>query len=247
MKYLNKIKKIIRLGYINIRNPYSISTYLYLNRLSSDMMVLSDLALTRAVKLKDVKDILDIGSGEGLHAEKFLKSGKMVTCIDYGKSIYFDKKSKNINAIVGDYINYRFKKKFDLLWLSHVLEHQSNPGQFLEKCYSDIKLGGYIMISVPPRKECIVGGHVTFFNPGILLYQLVLAGFDCSESEICCYGYNISILAKKTESTIDKSILSYDAGDISIIKHLLPKKLKYSKHINDISFNGKIKKYNWAF
>jgi SAM-dependent methyltransferase len=242
-----KVKELLRHCLINFRNPYSINTVKYLSKLSSNPLLLSDLAVTRVLGLYDVETILDVGSGEGIHADRFLDAGKKVTCIDYGKSIYFEKKSKNKDAIIGDYLNYKFDKKFDLVWLSHVLEHQSSPGQFLEKCFQDVKLGGYIVVSVPPRKDMIVGGHVSFFNPGILIYQLILAGFDCSNAEICCYGYNISIIARKSKKSVNKDKLSYDAGDISIIRSLLPKNLKYVKHTKDISFDGSIREYNWQY
>lgn len=242
-----KFKELLRHCLINFRNPYAISTLKYLSKLSNKPLLLSDLAVTRVLGLDDVETILDVGSGEGIHADRFLEAGKIVTCIDYGKSIYFEKKSQNKKAIVGDYSNYQFDKKFDLVWLSHVLEHQTSPGQFLDKCFQDVKPGGYIVVSVPPRKEMIVGGHVSFFNPGILLYQLILAGFDCSRAEICCYGYNISVIAKKTNNSINKAELSYDAGDISKIRNLLPNNLSYVHHTKDISFNGRIKEYNWQY
>ena len=60
----------------------------------------------------------------------------------------------------------------------------------------------------------------------MLLYRLVLAGFDCTDAEICRYGYNISAIVKKKSISI-LNLLSYDGGDMMIIKNYLPRSIKY--------------------
>ena len=46
---------------------------------------------------------------------------------------------------------------------------------FLKKVHSLLNEGGYLAIIVPPRKPFIVGGHVTIWNAGLVLYNLILA------------------------------------------------------------------------
>lgn len=61
-----------------------------------------------------------------------------------------------------------------------------------------MKEGGYLSIIVPTRKPLIVGGHVTIWNAWLVLYNLILAGFDCSKyCDILQYDYNIGIIIKK--------------------------------------------------
>ena len=88
-------------------------------------------------------------------------------------------------------------------------------------------------------KNEIVGGHLSLWNSGLLLYQLVIAGFDCKDAIVKKYGYNISIIVKKNEIDI-KNKLVYDNGDISTIKPYLPKQIKYDTNFKDISFCGDI-------
>ena len=76
-------------------------------------------------------------------------------------------------------------------------EHQVNPNLFLKKIFNDLKEGGVLAITVPPLKHEIVGGHVTLWNAGLTMYQLVLAGFNCKNISIKSYGYNISVVLKK--------------------------------------------------
>lgn len=189
--------------------------------------------------------VLDIGCGEGLHSEIFKSHGKTVTSLDYGKSPYVLNKENNQDFIIADFLEYDFYgKQYDAVWCSHVLEHQSNVNIFLRKINSVLKENGVLAITVPPLKSEIVGGHVCLWNAGLLLYNLVLAGFDCKKAIVKKYGYNISVIVKKKNIDI-KSKLVFDNGDISTIRKYLPNKIKYNKNFKDISFNGDIENINW--
>lgn len=181
--------------------------------------------------------VLDIGSGEGKHSDVLQQKGKTVTSIDFGRSIYFEKRKDNYTCINADYYSYIFEEKFDAIWVSHVLEHQPNPNLFLKKIHNDLEEGGVLAITVPPLKHEIVGGHVTLWNAGLLLYQLILAGFDCSNVSIKSYGYNISVILKK-KSILAYPDLSYDSGDINKLKEFFP--IGFEE-----PFNGDIKEFNW--
>ena len=124
-----------------------------------------------------------------------------------------------------------------LFWASHVLEHQANPNLFLKKIHSNLKENGILAITVPPLKHEIVGGHLTLWNAGLLLYQLVLAGFNCSDASILTYGYNISIIIRK-RSISDFPELSFDKGDIKKLSNYFPVGFEEP-------FNGNIRRLNW--
>lgn len=200
---------------------------------------------TRAMqKLLDdysFKSVLDIGTGEGLHADVFLEHGKQVTAIDFGNSIYFDKNKNRVSVIVGDFNKVDFSEKFDCVWCSHILEHQLNTGIFLGRIHDVLNEGGVLAITVPPGKNMVVGGHVGYWNGGLLLYNLVMAGFDCSTASILRYGYNISLLVVKRAITLPTD-LAYDAGDLRRLRGFLPERIKY--HTDD-SFDGDIRQLNW--
>ncbi|MDO7172738.1 class I SAM-dependent methyltransferase [Mariniflexile sp. AS56] len=186
----------------------------------------------------DFLTVLDIGSGEGKHSDMLKQNGKKVTSIDFGKSIYFEKRNDNHTCVFGDYYTHDFGEQFDAIWASHVLEHQPNPNLFLKKIHNDLKEGGILAITVPPLKHEIVGGHVTLWNAGLLMYQLIMAGFDCSNISIKSYGYNISIILKK-KSIASYPDLSYDSGDILKLE-------KYFPMGTTEPFNGSIKELNWV-
>ncbi|WP_339668761.1 class I SAM-dependent methyltransferase [Dasania marina] len=222
----DKLKKIDA----SLIDPRSIKTY-------GSLPYAGD-ALEYMVENFDFETVLDIGSGEGLHGYLLRGMGKSVTSIDYGESLYFKKKEKHYDCITADYGSYKFDCPFDAIWASHVLEHQLNPNIFLKKIHSDLKEGGVLAITVPPLKHEIVGGHVTLWNAGLLLYQLVLAGFNCREASIKSYGYNISVVIKK-ESIKSYPEISYDSGDIDKLSEFFPKGFSEP-------FDGDIKLLNWA-
>lgn len=197
-------------------------------------------AIYRLIKL-EFSSVLDVGSGEGEHSDFFLSKNKEVTAIDIGTSEYFKlrKQSINFNFIRADFNDFDLKgRKWDTIWCSHVLEHQRNVGRFLEKIINATNENGYIALTVPPRKDNIVGGHLTIWNAGLLIYNLVMAGLDCSEAMVKTYGYNISIIVKKKLIQIPNN-LDMDIGDIEKLSSFFPK--GYDRQ----NFNGFIEELNW--
>ena len=153
--------------------------------------------------------LLDIGSGKGEHAKGFRRNGFDVTTIDINHDA----------DIKADYILTE-GPSFECIWASHVLEHQRNPGVFLDKIFSDLMDGGLLAITVPPRKDAIVGGHVTLWNAGLLLYNLILARFDCSGADVYVSDYDISVLVRKNTAVLPR--LNHDHGDIERLANFFP-------------------------
>jgi hypothetical protein len=98
--------------------------------------------------------------------------------------------------IVCPYLN-AYTRGQSAIWCSHCLEHQLNPGEFLQKLFFDLEEDGLLALTVPPPKTQIVGGHVTAWNDAVLIHQLIMAGFDCKRADVWRYGYNISAVMRK--------------------------------------------------
>ena len=203
-------------------------------------LILSGHALQKLIRDYNFQTVIDIGSGAGDHAKILHKCQKKVTALDFGTSIYAQKKGNNydeIEHIEIDFLDYKPSHKFDCVWASHVLEHQSNPGMFINKCMQLVKENGIIAITVPPMEQRVLGGHLTNWNAGLLIYNLVLNGIDCSDCSILSYGYNISVIvSNKKRPSVD---LSYDNGDITRLLQYFPECIKTEP------FDGRIRNWNW--
>lgn len=199
----------------------------------------SQQALFKLINDYDFQTILDVGSGAGEHSKVLANYGKTVTSIDFGRSVYALQANSipgTINNIKGDFYEITFKTLFDCVWASHVLEHQPNPGIFIKRCMQLTKPNGIICITVPPLKHNVVGGHLTLWNAGILLYNLVFNGLDCKDASILTNGSNITVIVKNIpRGEVD---LDWDKGDIKALKQFFP-------DFVEEPFDGRIESYNW--
>lgn len=155
----------------------------------------------------EFSSVLDIGSGSGVQASHFRSLNKRVTTINLEPPADY----------VGDYLDIDVPQH-DLVWACHVLEHQPNPNLFLKKCFADC--GQWFCVTVPPLKHEIVGGHLTLWNAGLLIYNMIIAGWNCRYARIMQYGYNISVIVEKKEAILPK--LRMDQGDIEILSGYFP-------------------------
>ncbi len=200
----------------------------------------------------EFSSVLDIGCGGGKQTEVFLTHGKEVTCIDKGNSVYFHKNHSRVHTIIDDFNQHHFDKQFDCVWCSHLLEHQWNVNLFLKNIHACLKEGGVVAITVPVAHDAVLGGHVTIWTGGLLLYNLVIAGFDCNEARVCKIpATEISVILQKRSIDVSRDLVC-DYGDIARIRKYLPNNLKFLdiKPLDDIfpdaPFDGDIESINWS-
>lgn len=173
--------------------------------------------------------VLDVGSGEGAHARAMSDAGFSVTTCDPGHT------SDLPWAFLSDNV-VRPPQGYDGVWLSHVLEHQTDVGATLRKARDLLASDGVLCVTVPPFKHSIVGGHLTVWNEGLLLYNLVVAGFDCSQARVGTYGYNISVIVRRKDAALP--VLKYDQGDIELLAPFFPVPVRQG-------FDGRLGNVRW--
>src|SRR5437868_13865794 len=74
--------------------------------------------ILRLIEEYDFETVLDIGSGAGEHTRFFRHYGKQVFSVDLDEGADY----------VGDFNELMLDRQFDVVWCSHVLEHQRNVG-----------------------------------------------------------------------------------------------------------------------
>jgi 2-polyprenyl-3-methyl-5-hydroxy-6-metoxy-1,4-benzoquinol methylase len=181
-------------------------------------------ALDAALALKPVT-VLDVGSGGGHHAQAFAKAGAQVLCVDFGTSVYAQGSAlQPVEIIHTDFNQFNPTRRFDLVWASHVLEHQRNVAQFLERLIACCADDGYICITVPDPHRNLWGGHLTLWSPGILAYNIVLCGIDLSQSSLIRGTNEFSLLFQPRRVVLPS--LTFDHGDLRLLSAFLPAILK---------------------
>ena len=129
-----------------------------------------------------INKILEIGPGLGFIMEYFKKKYPDIQySIIESDTENLEKLKKlasnyfvDIDAVSNDY--------FDLVIISHVLEHTNNPINFLEKIKLKIRKGGYIFIEVPNEDYKFKNEdepHLLFFNQNSIRILLEKSGLNC--------------------------------------------------------------------
>jgi hypothetical protein len=157
----------------------------------------------------DFESVIDVGCGDQEHYKVFKGYEKNVTGVSLREPC----------DIMGDFMILDLPQ-VDCIWASHVMEHQLNVGHFICRCLALLKDDGILAITVPPMKPELAAGHFTLWTKELLVYNLVMAGLDCSGAWVKEYGYNISVILRKNTVKLPK--IGYDAGDLFKLNHLFP-------------------------
>ncbi len=172
--------------------------------------------------------VLDIGAGHSDAMKKRIENaGHQYTALDIQNGENWEL-----------HLRPRHFCAYDAVWMSHVLEHLMDTHAALQKIHNVLRGNGVVAITVPPLKHVIVGGHVSLWNAGLLLYRLVLAGFDCRGAAVKTYEYNCSVVVRR-QLIGELPPLTHDAGDLTALAKYLPVK------VHNDSFAGEIANLNW--
>ena len=141
---------------------------------------------------------IDIGSGEGVQTEILRHAGLKVFQVD--------KYSSSAEYKV-DFLEYTFDQKFDVVFCSHVIEHQRNVGHFLDKIYDILSEDGVLIISAPKHDaESMIEGHLNCFITPYFIQHLLHAGFNLKDGKyLSCGGIeNAAIISKDPNFDLDE-------------------------------------------
>lgn len=226
----NFLRNLLRLLRLNLTYAFSPGISLFGLNLFRDVRpgpikFRATYALDHALTLNPAT-VLDVGSGGGYHAQAFLRHGARVLCVDYGTSVYAQEANLGGLEVVNvDFAKFDSSTRFDLVWASHVLEHQRNAGQFIEKLVECCAQDGTICITVPDPHRRLWGGHVSLWTPGLLAYNIALSGVDISDAIFVRGSNEFSIFFKPRKVRLPEG-LSYDYGDLDKLAAYLPQGMR---------------------
>ena len=131
----SKIKNFLKQVYYFL--PFNESKYI------------SDNTIINSYKKLNNNSILEVGCGFGKNV-LFLHNKKIdIETIETDINIVNKLKNKNIKAYNGFYGDLNIKKKYDILYLRHVLEHFENIENIVSTFKNNLKKEGIVYINVP--------------------------------------------------------------------------------------------------
>ena len=188
--------------------------------------------LTKFLNKKKIKcsNVLEIGPGPGYFAESWLEL--------YPKTKYFAIETDtschdSLTKIGVKLTNLGENLKVDLIVISHVLEHVSDPIEFLNKVTKNLKKGGVLFIEVPCsdylHKE-IHEPHLLFFDKPSM--RALLENMFFGNLELSYHGEKISSLIKKSKVKLYLNMVKYKLLCLGIV-YPFSFKFKGMQLIND--------------
>jgi SAM-dependent methyltransferase len=209
------------------------------------------LELLGTVSFDGYKNVLDIGIGKAQIAKWFASKGFEVTgtgleISSYDINVSELQAKQKIKIVECNVEKMPFEdNSFDIILMSHILEHCYNTGLALQEVKRVLSSNGVLCIFVPPHDDFVCSGHVSMgWNLGQLMYVLLLNGFSVKDGKFAQYGYNVSAVVRKRETLLP--VLRGDRGDIHILDGLgyLPLPITSKDGLND-NFFGRVRSINW--
>lgn len=128
-----------------------------------------------------VERVGEIGCGAGWNLWAFHQDGKSVVGVDYspeltaaGRAMGMDIRQGTMEALAGE--------RFDVLILSHVLEHMPDPAEALAQGAELLAENGVFYIEVPDARDICLGmfqsAHVWYFTPTRLRHLAASVGLE---------------------------------------------------------------------
>lgn len=194
------------------------------------------------------KSVLDVGFGKGGASLYFASKGKEVTSLGLNINSYeYPKEQFKEYGIVtkdSEFLSFKSDKKFDAIWMSHVLEHTLNVGLFLDHAKDLLSDEGWLFIMVPPYEGLVCGGHLTTgWNIGHLMYTLLVSGFNIKDGHYIKIGYNVCAFVQKSKTALPQ--LRCDYGDLNTTSEQWPLYIINQGQEQGEHIDGNVSDFNW--
>jgi 2-polyprenyl-3-methyl-5-hydroxy-6-metoxy-1,4-benzoquinol methylase len=134
--------------------------------------------------------LLDIGCGNGAPMQRFVAAGWSAVGIDFDAEAVAAAHRAGLDARVGGLKEHAFADaEFDLVLMSHVIEHLADPRDVLAECRRILKPSGSVVIATPNANGLghrvfgrhwlglEIPRHLQVFTPAALTRLLETAGF----------------------------------------------------------------------
>ena len=181
--------------------------------------ILTFISETYPASLKGLK-VMDIGCGTGFLLHKLKDLGCEVYGIEPGQQALIGTEKYGIEIDINFFPPKNFTKKFDLIISTLVLEHISEPENFLKEIKNCLNGNGVVIIGVPDEEPYINSGdistlfheHWNYFTKKSLFNFLDLNGGENIVIKNSTYGgilyakFNLSSNTKHTSAPVSNTL-----------------------------------------
>ena len=161
----------------------------------------------------NINTVLDVGCSCGGVIKYFQDMGSSVEGVDYDTRYVEFGKRKGLKLLNGNSNILKEDKKYDLIILSHVVEHFNDPVKELTKLVKHLNKDGHIFIHVPGIKYCpyykrypfsflfyIQNAHVYYFTLNTLINITRKASLECingNEKVLAIFKFNSGLIKQE--------------------------------------------------
>lgn len=198
------------------------------------------MALAKLLSAYEFDTVLDFGPGTEERSLALFRVGRMVTMlVAQGKEI--ERLPEEITVRRGDLQDTILPATFDCIIAAHMLHRQRDPQRFLRRLHELLPEYAILVLTVPALRYPMLHGELSIWSPGLVLYHLILAGFNCSSVKVLTQGEEISVIIEKD------SIAAWEEGKplppLSSLRRYLPARVDFV--LEPACFNGDIPNLDW--
>ncbi|MDO1583753.1 methyltransferase domain-containing protein [Rhizobium oryzicola] len=196
--------------------------------------------LAKLLETHEFDTVLDFGAGWQRRCDMLLASGLSVSTIVRPETPLADLSAELI-VHTGTVHSSVLPKTFDCIIAINVLQQERDPQRFLRRLHDLLPERSILGLTVPALRHPMLQGELSIWNAGLVLYHLVLAGFDCSNVHCLTQEDEISVILEK--NAIDPWGEDSPLPPLGSLRRHLPQALDFVHE--PAWFNGEIPELNW--
>ncbi len=198
------------------------------------------MALAKLLSAYEFETVLDFGPGTEERCLSLFRVGRLVTTlVPQDKAI--ERLPEDITIRRGELLDTILPTTFDCIIAAHMLHRQRDPQRFLRRLHDLLPEYAILALTVPALRYPMLHGELSIWSPGLVLYHLVLAGFNCSSVKVLTQGEEISVIIEK--DSIDPWEEGTPLPPLASLRRYLPARVDFV--LEPACFNGDIPNLDW--